>query len=858
MAWRLRAVSPAQPMLARGKGWVGKAYGLGATDGRVRVDGKFLALNGQRFTARGVTYGTFAPRLDGALFPETEQIRVDLTAIKVSGFNVVRTYTAPPADFLSIAAAHDIRVIAGIFYPDWRYLVGNGRRGRFRVASEAAAQVRTDVRRLSGRPEVLAVCIGNEVPADAIRWVGHKNVAAVLDGLVDLAHEIDPEMLVTYGQYPTSEYMTLDRTDIVMFNVFLERREDFRRYLNRLHNLAGDRPLLLGEIGCHVDNSAGSEEAQAVRIEEQIRVALERGAAGTCVFAWTDEWHVGGSRVEGWRFGLTRADRSPRPALARVAAAQAMSVAELDWPWPSLSVVVCAWNSAATLDECLDHVCALDYPDLEVLVIDDGSTDSTAEIPARHKRARVVSIPHGGLSVARNTGISLAKGELIAFVDSDAYPSPEWPYYLALGMDRSNVVGVGGPNLPPASDPPKAQAVVRAPGGPSHVLLTDDRAEHIPGCNMAFWRQALVEVGGFDPIYTTAGDDVDLCWRLLDRGNAIAYHPAALVWHHRRGGRRSYLRQQRGYGRAETLVAARHPDRFTGLGGARWRGALYNGFPPLLAGQPIYRGRFGTATFQSIYRGPSHNLDVVHQAGIPTAVALVPLSLSPLLAIRLVGLVAIALMTTLFVIDAAVARPPRSSSGLNLRLRVEVAALHLLQPLARLLGRLGSADEAARVAPTTPWIAAGAVTRNGGTVMISTPASREEIMVGLIRRLRDERLSVIASTGWEEHDFRVHASTLVACDVISTSHLAGVVQIRVRTRLRAAPVAAFAVLAGIAALATPAAVLVVLLAAGVELARGERCGRSVIPAHIVRAVSVQRSGPTRVQRRSVSHQKPLT
>ena len=73
----------------------------------------------------------------------------------------------------------------------------------------------------------------------------------------------------------------------------------------------------------------------------------------------------------------------------------------------------------------------------------------------------------------------------------------------------------------------------------------------------------LKEVGGFDPAYTSAGDDVDVCWKVLDANWKIGFHPAALVWHHRRSGLREYLRQQRGYGRSEALVEARHPDRFT-------------------------------------------------------------------------------------------------------------------------------------------------------------------------------------------------------------------------------------------------------------------------------------------------------
>src|SRR6266436_5457141 len=66
-------------------------------------------------------------------------------------------------------------------------------------------------------------------------------------------------------------------------------------------------------------------------------------------------------------------------------------------------------------------------------------------------------------------------GDIVAFLDSDAYPASEWPYYLALGFDRESVVGVGGPNECPVTDAARARQIVAAPGGPIHVLLSDDR-----------------------------------------------------------------------------------------------------------------------------------------------------------------------------------------------------------------------------------------------------------------------------------------------------------------------------------------------------------------------------------------------
>ena len=83
------------------------------------------------------------------------------------------------------------------------------------------------------------------------------------------------------------------------------------------------------------------------------------------------------------------------------------------------------------------------------------------------------------------------------------------------------------------------------------MLLDDVEAEHIPGCNMAFRREALEEIGGFDPVYRAAGDDVDVCWRLQKLGHRIGWSPAAMVWHFRRNTVKDYLNQQRGYGKAE-------------------------------------------------------------------------------------------------------------------------------------------------------------------------------------------------------------------------------------------------------------------------------------------------------------------
>ncbi len=795
---------------------------------RVAADGKFFRVAEERFPFRGVTYGTFEPRAsDGERFPERERMARDLDAMAANGFTVVRTYTAPPDDLLDLASARGLKILAGVFYADWRYLVGASARQARRVVIDARAEVGRVARVLADRPEVLGLCLGNEVPADVVRWSGTDKIARTIAELARTVHEIDGRQLVTYGNYPSAEYLPLDDLDFLTFNVFLERRADFRRYLTKLQHLAGDRPLVLGEIGLAVTGPDG-ERRQAEALDWQLETALERGV-GTCVFSWTDEWWVGNAAVEGWHFGLTRADRSPRPALDVARRWNERRVRDLGFDWPSMSVVICAYNAASTLDECLRHTCALDYPDLEVLVVDDGSSDDTTAIARSHPRVRLESIAHGGLSVARNHGFAVARGDVVAYLDSDAYPDPDWPYYLALGFDGPTIAGVGGPNVPPRTDSASAHQVARAPGGPLHVLLSDDRAEHVPGCNMAFWRDRLVELGGFDPVYTAAGDDVDLCWRVLDRGWEISFHPAALVWHHRRPGLRPYLRQQRGYGRSEALVEARHPDRFTPTGTARWRGRIYDSFPAPLRRQRIYRGLYGGAAYQSVYRGGGYGIDLAHQIGVPLSV--LGLLTAPLAAIRpwlvVPAVLAVVFLLALTIVDVARTRPPRAT-GRPWRFRWGVAVMTMLQPIARTWGRLRHRDVARRDLPPATDIRGPATRLDGGVLLLPDTGDRAALASQIVGELRRHGLRVLPAGGWEDYDARIFGSVLVTGELVTSAHPIGSVQMKVRRRFRRGPAIAVAVVACLLSLASIWAGMVVVVAAAAAFMVGlRRTGRSV-------------------------------
>jgi len=798
------------------------AGGIIDVEERIRTDGKFFGAGGERFPLRGVTYGTFAARGDGSQFPPRRQLERDIAAMREVGFNVLRTYTLPTDDVLEVAADQGMRVLATVFYPDWRYLLGGSRRQHREVARDARKQVRETARRLAGNPTVLGLSLGNEVPADVLRWFGTGVIADTIRALAEIVREEDPDQLVTYANYPTAEYLPLESLDFLTFNVFLERRAEFRRYLTRLHHLAGDRPLVLGEVGISAGEGPEGERQQEEALDWQLETAIERGVAGTCVFSWTDDWWVGGKQVTGWRFGLTRADRSPRPAMEAATCWNQRTVRDLEFKWPSISVVICAYNSEATIDACLQHTCALDYPELEVIVVDDGSTDATAEIVSRYERVRLVSIEQSGLATARNHGFQVARGELIAYLDADAYPDADWPYYLALGLDAPNVGGTGGPNLPPPDDPAGAHVVARSPGGPVHVLTADDRAEHVPGCNMAFWKLVLNEVGGFDPVYRAAGDDVDLCWKALDRQWKIGFHPAAVVWHHRRPGLAAYLRQQREYGRSEALVEARHPERFNAAGTARWRGRIYNSLTPSLAWQRIYRGLYGSAAYQSVYQAGGHVLDFVHQVGVPVAAVL--LATAPLALISpwwgIPALVALIGLAALGAIDMTHANPPRRIAVSRLKFRAQVALHHLLQPLVRYWARLRHRDFARRSLDNHAELPAAVRQLGRGVVVVPEDRPRNELAAALIEALRARRIRALHPSGWEDYDARLLLSGLLYGELQTSSHPEGFVQIRIRTRPRRRRLAACALaIGGAAFLLTPAFGVLALLAAA-SIARG--------------------------------------
>jgi GT2 family glycosyltransferase len=752
--------------------------------GRPRVEGKFLRFAGEKFWVRGVSYGTFRPHPGGHDYPEAGVVEDDCAAMAAHGINVMRTYTVPPRWLLDAAHRHGLFVLVGL--PWEQHITFLDERGRSQAIEQ---RMRDDVRACVGHPAILGYTVGNEIPAPIVRWHGRRRVERFIERLYHVVKAEDPEALVTYVNYPTTEYLELPFLDLVCFNVYLESQDALDGYLARLHNLAGERPLVLTEFG--LDSRRHGEAFQASTLDWQVRAAFAGGCAGAVIFSWTDEWYRGGFAIDDWDFGLTRRDRSPKPALAAVRDAFQEVPFPKDVPRPRISVVVCSYNGERTIRDCLEGLLRIDYPDFEVIVVDDGSTDRTALL-AHEYGFRVISTPNRGLSSARNTGLAAATGDIVAYIDDDAFPEQHWLTYLAHTFATTSHAGVGGPNIAPPGDGPIAASVANAPGGPIHVLLSDREAEHIPGCNMAYRRDRLLAIGGFDVQFRTAGDDVDVCWRLQQAGWTLGFNPAAMVWHHRRNSVRTYWRQQVGYGRAEALLERKWPDKYNGAGHLAWAGRLYGkGLTAMLHPRRgrIYQGTWGTAPFQSLYeRTPTtfESLPLMPEwylvVALLTVVCALGVAWRPLLATAPLLAVALGAPILHAAISARRARPPAEMVGSRraaLRFHAVTALLHLMQPLARLTGRLRHGLTPWRRRPVSghawPW-------RRRAAIWSERWQAPEDRLAALLSTLRAAGADVVLGDAFDGWDLEVRGGLLAASRVllVAEEHGAGKQLVRFR------------------------------------------------------------------------------
>jgi hypothetical protein len=237
---------------------------------------------------------------------------------------------------------------------------------------------------------------------------------------------------------------------------------------------------------------------------------------------------------------------------------------------PFISVIICTRDRPDDLKTCLGRLDQQEYPHFEVVVVDNAPTCDVvrALVEAPHGKVpyRYIVEARAGLSWARNAGLAVAYGEIIAFLDDDDEPDGHWLAGLACGFARSGGIGcVTGPILPARLDTP-AQELFEQLGGhrkgrgfaQATFSCSGPQSPLYPlppfgtGANMAFRREALASIGGFDVALgagtpAAAGEDTLAFTLTLLAEYEITYEPAALMWHHHRRDLDDLSSQLHGY-----------------------------------------------------------------------------------------------------------------------------------------------------------------------------------------------------------------------------------------------------------------------------------------------------------------------
>ena len=787
-------IAARQPVATEGRKRV-----IEAPADRVRRDGKFFRLGDEKFHVKGVTYGPFAPDANGQHFATRAQTRKDFEQILELGGNCVRIYYVPPEWFLELARDMGVKVFVDVSWPKNLAFVDDPE-----VTEQARAAVRDCARRCGNHPAVFAISVVNEIPPELVRFMGAKKVEAFVDELVAIAKSEAPHCLATFANFPTTEYLRPRSIDFCCFNVYLDHETQLRNYLARLQMIAGELPLMLGEYGVDTHHTY-SEERQAEMLSTQVKATFDEGCVGTFVFSYTDDWYVHNWQIDDWSFGVVRRERDEagyrikKPSFDAVRDVFRRAPQVTDLKLPKCSVVICSYNGASTVESCVGSMGKVRYhnadgtPNYEVVFVDDGSKDNTQEILSKFADCSwLVNIKQKnmGLSFARNVGARAATGEIIVYTDSDCEADEDWLYYIALALVRGEHVGMGGPNLIPDEGSWVADCVGLSPGGPTHVMINDREAEHVPGCNMAFYKWAFEAVNGFDAQYRAAGDDVDFIWRLQHLGYSIGFSPAAQVWHYRRNTVKAYLKQQKGYGIAEALLKYKHPDHFNTLGASHWRGRIYGGeeIGIKVGGDVIYHGLFGTGLFQTIYRKPASMIAMMAMSiewHLLTAfMAVLGLAFFPLLTVAVFMFLT---PVVLACIAAYQAPKPKHSHWLSKPL---IAVLHYRQPITRGWARYASRLKS-KVMDTQ---ARGYKRRNElpfdpndrETLKYwSTEHGRLKLMDEVIAEIHKKGWRTRVDSGWEGWDLEIYGSRYTKMRITTaTEHHHGVGML---TRVRVQP-----------------------------------------------------------------------
>ncbi|MBM3210683.1 glycosyltransferase [Candidatus Poribacteria bacterium] len=225
------------------------------------------------------------------------------------------------------------------------------------------------------------------------------------------------------------------------------------------------------------------------------------------------------------------------------------------------SVIVPAYNAEKVIKRCLDALLnqTTSKNDYEVIVVDDGSRDKTAQIIRSYSNVRLIQQPNRGPAYARNEGARQALGRIIVFVDSDCEPEPNWLYEMLKPFNQDDIVAVKG-----AYKTKQKSLIARFNQFEfeyKYVKLARNKyIDFVDSYSAAFLKPVFDELKGFDTRFPTASsEDADLSFRLAKKGSKMVFNPDAIVYHIHPSNLHNYLKRKYKYSYWRALVTKRYP-----------------------------------------------------------------------------------------------------------------------------------------------------------------------------------------------------------------------------------------------------------------------------------------------------------
>ncbi|MFA4889345.1 MAG: glycosyltransferase [Candidatus Omnitrophota bacterium] len=232
-----------------------------------------------------------------------------------------------------------------------------------------------------------------------------------------------------------------------------------------------------------------------------------------------------------------------------------------------VSVIIPAKDAEKTIEKCIISLLGIDYQNFEVIIIDDGSQDKTAEILGNYvQKIKIITNANClGPSEARNTAARQARGELVAFTDADCIVDKNWLKELLEGFRRSpEVVSCGGTQEIPEDESQFGRSVAKFFKKTGFFTDYMRKAKgslmevgHNPSCNVMYRREVFLKEDGF-LAGLWPGEDVELDYRLRKKGYKLIFNPQAIVYHYRLANLKAFLRMMFRYGQAQGFLVRKY------------------------------------------------------------------------------------------------------------------------------------------------------------------------------------------------------------------------------------------------------------------------------------------------------------